>query len=547
MMRQVRWLLFFLLMCGSLLSLPGATALAVNDTTPPVVQSASLSATTVAAGNSLTVTLHITDDLSGLAAQPGVYIQFDLSGGTQSIYVSNFIRVSGTPQDGMYQAIVNVPAAYPSGTYAVSYISAGDQASNRVSYNSCCVPQIPAAANVSFTVTDGSGTVAPTPTTTALTADHNPAIVGRPVTFTATVAVPSPGTGTPAAGTTVTFKDNGTTLGTGTLDATGTATFSTAALALGTHPITATFAGDAAFASSTSDPLAEQIAAPPAPPPGRTPPTATALAVAGYPSSTLVGVGHTFTVTATDSGGRTVAGYTGSVVFTSSDPAATLPATATLSGGTGTFTATLNTAGTQSITATDAAKGTITGTQGGIAVHALPVIVPVVPAPPVVPVVPIAPVVPVPPVAPVVPIVPITVPPAGASAIIVAAGNNQRATVGSAYATNLQAKVTDAKGNAVGGVAVTFTATSLGAEAAFKGQRTATATTDAQGIATAPTLTAVGTAGTVRVVASTAGVATTATFTLTNEGSGQDCGTAAQPRPFCGGPTHPGADPFLKP
>jgi hypothetical protein len=153
-MRRAGFRLMLILLLGiTLLQTMGSVG-AVNDTTPPVVQSASLSATTVAAGGSLTLTLHITDDLSGLAAQPGVSIQFNLSGGTQSIYVYNFIRASGTPQDGMYQAIVNVPAAYPSGTYTVSDISAVDQASNQANYYSCCVPQIPAADNVSFTVYD---------------------------------------------------------------------------------------------------------------------------------------------------------------------------------------------------------------------------------------------------------------------------------------------------------------------------------------------------------------------------------------------------------
>ena len=66
-------------------------------------------------------------------------------------------------------------------------------------------------------------------------------------------------------------------------------------------------------------------------------------------------------------------GYTGTVEFTSSDPQASLPAKYTIipeARGTFTFTATLETAGTQSITATDTATSSITGTESGIAIQA---------------------------------------------------------------------------------------------------------------------------------------------------------------------------------
>src|SRR5581483_1019857 len=52
--------------------------------------------------------------------------------------------------------------------------------------------------------------------------------------------------------------------------------------------------------------------------------------------------------------------YFGSVHFTSSDPGATLPHDATLSGGAATFSATLRTAGGQSLTVTDVAAGGLT-------------------------------------------------------------------------------------------------------------------------------------------------------------------------------------------
>ena len=53
-------------------------------------------------------------------------------------------------------------------------------------------------------------------TTTALTSDPNPSVSGQSVTFTATIAAGSPGSGTPTG--TVDFLDGTTTIGTTPLD-----------------------------------------------------------------------------------------------------------------------------------------------------------------------------------------------------------------------------------------------------------------------------------------------------------------------------------------
>ena len=66
-------------------------------------------------------------------------------------------------------------------------------------------------------------------------------------------------------------------------------------------------------------------------------------------------------------------GYTGTVSLTSSDPHAVLPSSYTFTAadaGTHGFAVTLDTAGTQSITATDTATASITGTESSIAVKA---------------------------------------------------------------------------------------------------------------------------------------------------------------------------------
>ncbi len=88
------------------------------------------------------------------------------------------------------------------------------------------------------------------------------------------------------------------------------------------------------------------------------------------PASATAGAAFSFTVTAQDAFNNTVAGYTGTAHFTSSDGQAILPANSTLTSGTGTFTATLETAGSQTLTATDTVSSSITGTSGTIAVSA---------------------------------------------------------------------------------------------------------------------------------------------------------------------------------
>ena len=86
----------------------------------------------------------------------------------------------------------------------------------------------------------------------------------------------------------------------------------------------------------------------------------------------------------------------------------------------------------------------------------------------------------------------------------------------SAFAVNLGAVVTDRYGNDIAGVPVTFTVgPNVGAGAAFSGSTRATATTNANGVATAPQLTANGKKGTCTVVASVAGLMETAVFSLT--------------------------------
>ena len=97
------------------------------------------------------------------------------------------------------------------------------------------------------------------------------------------------------------------------------------------------------------------------------------------------------------------------------------------------------------------------------------------------------------------------------------AGDGQSATVGTAFATKLAAKVLDASSQPVAGVTVTFSVPGSGASAAFAGgSSTATATTGADGVATAPQLVANATAGSYQATATTAGLTTQVSYSLTN-------------------------------
>lgn len=101
--------------------------------------------------------------------------------------------------------------------------------------------------------------------------------------------------------------------------------------------------------------------------------SASSLTVSSSAITSTAGKPFDVTVTAKDAYGNTATSYTGTVQFTSTDAHAVLPANYTfVSGdnGTHTFTGgvTLQTAGTQTVTATDTVKNSITGTGGSLTV-----------------------------------------------------------------------------------------------------------------------------------------------------------------------------------
>ena len=96
------------------------------------------------------------------------------------------------------------------------------------------------------------------------------------------------------------------------------------------------------------------------------------FAVSGFPGAVTAGVAGNIMVTAQDAFGNTTSAYRGTTRFTSDDPQALLPANYTFTAadnGVRQFSVTLQTAGNWSVTATDTATTTITGSQVGIAVN----------------------------------------------------------------------------------------------------------------------------------------------------------------------------------
>jgi hypothetical protein len=102
------------------------------------------------------------------------------------------------------------------------------------------------------------------------------------------------------------------------------------------------------------------------------PAAAASYQIVGLSPTATRGTPYTFTLVVVDAFGNNVTGYLGTVHFTSSDANASLPAEYTFTtadAGKHTFMLTWGTQGVQSLTATDKAKSSTHGTQGGIAVQ----------------------------------------------------------------------------------------------------------------------------------------------------------------------------------
>jgi len=179
------------------------------------------------------------------------------------------------------------------------------------------------------------------------------AIVGSPVTVTVTALDKNNATATTYAGTVhFTSTDASAVLPTNSTFSGGVGNFSVTFSTTGTQHLTVTDTSASITGTSGSVTVTQST---------------THLSVTAATTATA---GNSFVVTvkAVDGGGNVVTSYAGTVKLTSSDSAAVLPANSTLSSGQHSFTVTLKTAGSRTVTATDTANSGISGTTAAITV-----------------------------------------------------------------------------------------------------------------------------------------------------------------------------------
>lgn len=223
----------------------------------------------------------------------------EVDGDPTTIALASSLNPSAFGQSVTFNATVTSAAGTPSGTVTffdgAAAIGTGALVNGQVTFTTpdltAVVHSITAtySGNATFAASTSASvnqTVNTANTSTALSSSANPASVGQAVTFTA--AVTSAG-GTPTGA--VLFFDGANQVGTGTLNAAGQAAFTTSTLALGAHPMTASYQTDGNFASSTSVALSQSINSATA--------TTTTLATSANPARFAQSV----TFTATVSGG----------------------------------------------------------------------------------------------------------------------------------------------------------------------------------------------------------------------------------------------------
>lgn len=181
--------------------------------------------------------------------------------------------------------------------------------------------------NYNVSLGTGTLTVNQASPITGLTSDNNPAGVGDPVTFTATVTSSA---GTPTG--TITFFNGANSMGTVVLTG-GVATLSTSTLPAGTHTITAVYSGDLNFSGTTSAPYVQGVGQ-----------TVTTTVVTSNNNPSVLGQSVTFTAIVSSLTGVP----TGMVTF---NDGATAMGTGTLNAGAATFTTNALTSGAHNITA----------------------------------------------------------------------------------------------------------------------------------------------------------------------------------------------------
>ena len=134
------------------------------------------------------------------------------------------------------------------------------------------------------TSADAGFTIAKADTTTAITSSKSPTTFGESVTFTATVSVTPPSTGSPSGA--VQFDIDGQPFGTAVALNGNTATLTLSSLTAGNHQVSATYDGDADFNVSSSAEITQGVSR-----------SATTTSVASTNEPSVVGQPVSFTAT----------------------------------------------------------------------------------------------------------------------------------------------------------------------------------------------------------------------------------------------------------
>ena len=214
---------------ASAVSAPITQTVGASSTTTAVVSSGNPSVV----GQSVTYTATVSVTAPGSGSPTGSVEFFD--GGT-GITGCTAKALSGTSPDTATCTIAYATV----GTHVITaqYLGAAG------AYNAS-----PVSASITQTVNKAA-------TVTAVTSSSAPSVVGQPVTYTATVSVTSPGSGTPLSSDTLTFEDGGTAISCGSSTAfngtTATCTVTYTGTSGSPHSITAVFGGDANYSGSTS-------------------------------------------------------------------------------------------------------------------------------------------------------------------------------------------------------------------------------------------------------------------------------------------------------
>jgi hypothetical protein len=202
------------------------------------------------------------------------------------------------------------------------------------------------------------GNASTTPADTMIVSAPSSATAGTPFTYTVTAENASGNVDTGFTGTIRFASTDGKIQGlpsayTFTTGNDGVASFTVTLGTVGSQTITETSASGSVVSTITVSTA-----------------TANTFVISGLSTAT-VGTSESFTVTVEDAYGNVATGYTGTVAFSSSDTAATLPGNTPFTlanAGKQTFSVIFGTPGTQSLTVTDTANATLKTTQSGISV-----------------------------------------------------------------------------------------------------------------------------------------------------------------------------------